>query len=119
MPTPAAAPDDTPSEPPEDAEAPAPKPSEVFRDMAKAVVEELPVGTFKSGDAQAIIRKGWPTHQMARASSGSFGTHFKDRVWPALETFGVRIPNPNKKPIQYENTAEAKAAAVAVSPASP
>ena len=101
-------PEQTPADPPKATEPTPPKPGEVFRDMAKAVVEELPVGPFKSGDAQAIIKRGWPTHQMAKAPSASFGTHFKDRVWPFLEICGVRIPNPNKKPIQYEMTVEAK-----------
>ena len=89
-------------------EPPSQKPTEVLRDMAKAVIEELPVGPFKSGEAQAIIKKYWPEHQMARASSASFGTDFRNRVWPFLEVCGVRIPNPNKKPILYEMTAEAK-----------
>ena len=107
-PQPAPMPEHTPPDHQKDAEPPTPKPGEVFRDMARAVMEEIPVGPFKSGDAQAIIKRGWPTHQMARSPSASFGTHFKDRVWPFLEVCGVRIPNPNKKPIQYEMTVEAK-----------
>jgi hypothetical protein len=91
-------------------EPPAQKPGETHREMAKAVVKSLPVGSFKSGDAQAIIKKEWPTHHMAKASGGSFGTDFKNRIWPVLETWGVRIPNHGKKPIQYEMTTEAKEA---------
>lgn len=89
-------------------ESPAPTAGETWKAMARAVVEELPIGAFKSAEGQAIIRKHWPTHQMARASGGSFGTYFKDRIWPVLEGMGVKIPNHGKKPIQYEMTPEAK-----------
>ena len=101
----------TPAEPPKPPmsdESPAPTPAETWRAMARTVVEELPLGAFKSAEGQAIIRKHWPTHQMAKASGGSFGTHFKDRIWPVLEGLGVKIPNSGKKPIQYEMTPEAK-----------
>ena len=101
----------TPAEPPKPPmsdESPAPTPAETWRAMARTVVEELPLGAFKSAEGQAIIRKHWPTHQMAKASGGSFGTHFKDRIWPVLEVLGVKIPNSGKKPIQYEMTPEAK-----------
>ena len=98
----------TPAEPPKPDESPAPTPGETWRAMARAVVEELPLGAFKSAEGQAVIRKHWPTHQMAKASGGSFGTHFKDRIWPVLEGLGVKIPNSGKKPIQYEMTPEAK-----------
>ena len=98
----------TPAEPPKPDESPAPTPGETWRAMARAVVEELPLGAFKSAEGQAVIRKQWPTHQMAKASGGSFGTHFKDRIWPVLEGLGVKIPNSGKKPIQYEMTPEAK-----------
>ncbi len=91
-------------------EPPVPEPSEVYRSMARVLAGELPVGTFKSGDAQAILKKHWPTHQMAKASSASFGTSFKDRIWPLLETWGGRIPNPGRKPIYYEMTVEVKEA---------
>ena len=104
----------TPAEPPKPDESPAPTPGETWRAMARTVVEELPLGAFKSAEGQAIIRKHWPTHQMAKASGGSFGTHFKDRIWPVLEGLGVKIPNSGKKPIQYEMTPEAKEAIAAV-----
>ena len=104
----------TPAEPPKPDESPAPTPGETWRAMARAVVEELPLGAFKSAEGQAVIRKQWPTHQMAKASGGSFGTHFKDRIWPVLEGLGVKIPNSGKKPIQYEMTPEAKEAIAAV-----
>ena len=104
----------TPAEPHKPDESPAPTPAETWRAMARTVVEELPLGAFKSAEGQAIIRKHWPTHQMAKASGGSFGTHFKDRIWPVLEGLGVKIPNSGKKPIQYEMTPEAKEAIAAV-----
>ena len=95
---------------PEPPAAPAASPSDTWQAIARTVVKELPVGVFKSADAQAIIKKHWPGHQMASASSASFGTDFRNRVWPVLQDMGVRIPNHNRKPIQYEMTVEAKEA---------
>ena len=76
--------------------------------MAKKLIEELPVGTFKSTDCQALTKSDWPTDQLADASGPSFGYEFKSRIWPHFEKAGARIPNPNAKPLKYEITAAAK-----------
>ena len=76
--------------------------------MAKAVVEDIPVGQFKSTDCQPVLRKRWPDHPVAGTGGSPFGVEFKNNIWPVLERLGVKIRNPGKKPIQYEMTPEAK-----------
>ena len=77
-------------------------------EMAKAVVEDIPVGPFKSTDCHPVIRNRWPDHPVASAGGSPFGIEFKNNIWPVLESLGVRIKNPGKKPVQYEMTTEAK-----------
>ena len=79
-------------------------------DIARAIAREIPIGAFKSGDCQGIIRRNWPGHQMAKAGAAAFGNEFKKSIWPELEKLGVKIPNVNRKPITYEMTKEAKSA---------
>ncbi len=79
-----------------------------WTNMAEHILREIPVGPFKSTDCQAVIRKHWPQHPMARASGASFGTEFKNNIWPVLKLSGVTISDPGVKPIRYEMTAQAK-----------
>ena len=81
-----------------------------WTEIAKAVLEEIPVGTFKSTDCRAAIKKRFPQHPFANAAGPSFGSDFKNNVWPILESRGVKIKNPGKNPVQYEMTPEAKSA---------
>ena len=81
----------------------------IWQQMAKLVVEEIPVGTFKSTDFRPIVQKRWPKHPMAKAGGPAFGTEFKNSIWPELEKMGAKISNPGKKPVKYEMTQEAKA----------
>ena len=78
-------------------------------EMARAVVEGVEVGPFKSTECQGIIRERWPEHPMAATGGTSFGSEFKNNIWPVLEGWGVRINNPGKNPVKYEMTEEAKA----------
>ena len=80
-----------------------------MEEIAKAIVEQMPVGTFKSTDCQPIIRRLWSDHPLATANSSSYGIEFKNDIWPVLEKLGVRIPNPNSQPVRYEMTQAAKA----------
>ena len=80
-------------------------------DMARAIVASIPVGPFKSTDCAGIIQSGWPSHPLALANGPTFGTEFKNTIWPILRLWGVRIPNQNAKPLRYEMTADAKARA--------
>ena len=79
-----------------------------WTEMAKAVVEDIPVGPFKSTDCQPVIKERWPDHPVASTGGSPFGIEFKNNIWPILQSFGVTIKNPGKKPIQYEMSAEAK-----------
>ena len=79
--------------------------------MARAVVEEIEVGQFKSTDCQRIIKERWPRHPLASAGGASFGAEFKNNIWPVLEGWGVEISNPGKNPIKYEMVDKAKLAA--------
>ena len=82
--------------------------AELFAAMAAVIVQELPVGSFKSTDCQPIIKKNWPNHPMARMEGGEFGKVFASELWPLLEKRGVKIQR--LTPRRYEMTAEAKAA---------
>ena len=79
-----------------------------YEEMAKKLIQELPLGPFKSTDCQDIIKHGWPTDPLAQASGPSFGVEFKSKIWPHLEKAGARIPNPNAKPLKYEMPSAAK-----------
>ena len=96
--------------------APNPAPVELsgyptMTEIAKAIAERMPVGTFGSTDCQPIIRQLWPDHPLATADGPSYGSQFKNSVWPILKSWGVRIPNASKQPVRYEMTADAKARA--------
>ena len=99
-----------PPTPPPFSPAPLAAQGSPWADMARAIVREQPVGAFKSTDCQDIIRRRWPGHRLARVGGAAFGTEFKKNIWPELEKLNVKIPNPNRKPVTYELTNEAKAA---------
>lgn len=80
-------------------------------EIAQAIVNRMPAGTFKSTDCQPLIRRLWPNHPLATANSSSYGIEFKNDIWPILEDWGVEIPNPNAQPVRYKMTADAKARA--------
>ena len=76
--------------------------------MARAVLEEMDLGTFKSTDCQRIIMERWPKHALAAAGGASFGTEFKNNICPVLEGWGVTIISPGRKPVRYDMTEKAK-----------
>ena len=80
----------------------------LWPEMAQAVIEDIPIGPFKSSDCQPVIKKRWPDHPLAKAGGPAFGTEFKSKIWPLLQDRDVTIRNPGKKPIRYEMTPEAK-----------
>ena len=73
-----------------------------WEEIAQAIIEQMPIGKFKSTDCQGIIRKFWPQHPMSAAAGPAFGIEFQKNVWPILQKMGVQIANPGKKPIRYE-----------------
>ena len=82
-----------------------------MEEIAEAIINRMPVGTFKSTDCQPMIRRLWPDHPLATANSSSYGIEFKNDIWPILENRGVTIPNPNAQPTRYKMTEDAKARA--------
>ena len=80
----------------------------IWEEIAQAIVEQIPVGKFKSTDCQGIIQKYWPQHPLSIAGGPAFGLEFQKNIWPVLQQQGVNIANPGKKPIRYEMTQSAK-----------
>jgi hypothetical protein len=76
--------------------------------IARSIIKNLEAGPFKSSDCKKIVVKNFPTHELAKKDSASFGTHFSRDIFPILEKYGVKLPNPNKKPRKYEMTEEAR-----------
>ena len=64
---------------------------DVWAEMAQSVLRDIPVGPFKSTDCQAVIKRHWPKHPLARAGGPPFGIEFKNNIWPVLEKLGVKI----------------------------
>lgn len=80
----------------------------IWKEIAETILEEIPIGLFKSTDCRPVINKRWPDHPLSKYSGAQFGIEFKNNVWPILENFGVKIKNPGAKPVQYEMTSGAK-----------
>ncbi len=76
--------------------------------IARAIIENTPIGLFKSADGRTIIARFFPKHHWGKADNATFGTQFSKVLWPILERYGVRLSNPGKKPRKYEMTEEAK-----------
>jgi hypothetical protein len=76
--------------------------------IAKTIIKNIKVGSFKSTDCQKIIKQYFPQNLLGKANSAAFGTQFSKDIWPTLEKYGVALPNPSRKPRKYEMTEEAK-----------
>ena len=76
--------------------------------IARAVIQNIPVGPFKSTDCKKVIARFFPKHDLSRVNNAAFGTQFSRDIWPILEGYGVQLPNSNRKPKKYEMTEEAK-----------
>ena len=115
-PIPAATPSPTPAATPSRATVPAPKarptaatPSVSADDIADELIRQLPVGRFKAGDAQKIIKAHWPSHPSADTAA-SFGQYLIRAVWPKLEQRGV-VMTRTSSPRIYEITEAVKSSA--------
>lgn len=86
--------------------------SDGYEQMVIAIIDEIPLGSFKSTDTQEIIKRRWPNHALSIASKQSYGEEFRKRLLPLLSQRGVIEPNVNKRPREYEMTSEAKASLV-------
>lgn len=78
--------------------------------IARAIIQEIPVGLFKSGDCKKIVARIFPQHHLSKVDGVIFGTQFSKSIWPILERYGVKPGNLNRKPRRYEMTEEAKKA---------
>ena len=76
-------------------------------EIAKAIIQDIPVGSFKSTDCQPIISGRWPGCEWEGMDGPNFGHRFVADILPALERYGVK-PHPNAKPRRYEMTQTAK-----------
>ena len=80
--------------------------SKLWPGMAEIIIQEIPVGPFKSVECQPIIESGWPTHPLVNMPGQQFGIEFANKLWPILEGRGVKLLR--TKPRKYEMTSEAK-----------
>ena len=80
--------------------------SKLWPGMAEIIIQEIPVGPFKSVECQPIIESGWPTHPLVNMPGQQFGVEFANKLWPILEGRGVKLLR--TKPRKYEMTSEAK-----------
>ena len=78
-------------------------------DIADELIRQLPVGRFKAGDAQKIIKARWPNHTSADTAA-SFGQYLIRAVWPKLEQRGV-VMTRTISPRIYEITEAVKSSA--------
>ena len=78
------------------------------QEIAKAIIENLPTGDFKSSNCQPIIKQLWPGHSSTDQGSAAFGIWFSSEILPELKSYGVLEPNPNRKPKQFTMTKAAK-----------
>lgn len=72
------------------------------------IIEDIPVGNFKSTDCKQIIETHFPKHTLAKADGPSFGTQFMKTLWPILEKYGVVLIKRTKGSRKYEMTETAK-----------
>ncbi|MDD5190258.1 MAG: NYN domain-containing protein [Dehalococcoidales bacterium] len=79
-----------------------------YEAIAKAIIQRIPVGPFRSNDCMKIVRNQFPNNHISKSDNATFGNQFAKNIWPLLEKAGVRLPNPDKKPRKYEMTEEAK-----------
>ena len=81
--------------------------SKLRHEMADLIVQQIPVGPFRSVDCHRIVKSRWPDHRIASMQGPKFGMEFASKLWPILEQRGVRLQR--TKPRKYEMTLEAKA----------
>lgn len=82
--------------------------SRILEDMAKSIIEQIPLGNFKSTACQRIIQSHWDNHPLATTSGPSYGVRFSNEIWPILEKFGVKKHHNNGRALKYEMTQSAK-----------
>ena len=74
--------------------------------IAIALIEELPLGQFKSPACKTIIADKFYSHHSARMDGARFGTYFQQEIWPKMENRGAK--RLRESPPSYEMTQAAK-----------
>ncbi len=80
--------------------------SKLRDEMADLIVQQIPVGPFRSVDCHRIVKSRWPDHRIASMQGPKFGMEFANKLWPILKERGVK--QLRTKPRKYEMTSEAK-----------
>lgn len=76
------------------------------KEIARAIISDIDLGTFKSTDCRKIIERTCPRHQLVGLPSNRFGIEFLSMIWPILEAMGVE--KGSSKPVKYKMTQAAK-----------
>ena len=74
--------------------------------VSEAIMQEIPIGEFKSVDCQDIVKHRFPNHPRASQGGASFGEYISKNIWPSLEAQGVELIGTN--PRKYKMTQAAK-----------
>lgn len=77
-------------------------------EIAKAIIQDIDIGSFKSTDCQSIISGRWPGCEWEGMDGPLFGQRFIADILPVLKLYGVSDPYPNTKPRRYVMTRNAK-----------
>ena len=74
-------------------------------EVAMAIIQDIPVGQFRSTECHPIIKEYWPSCDLATLDSAQFGQQLITHILPILKKYGV-TRNPTSR--QYEMTENAK-----------
>ncbi len=77
-------------------------------EIARAIIQDIDIGSFKSTDCQPIISGRWPGCEWEYMDGPQFGQRFITDILPTLKRYGVSDPYPNTKPRRYVMTRNAK-----------
>ena len=74
-------------------------------EVAMAIIQDIPVGQFRSAECHPIVKGYWPNCDLAGLDGAQFGQQLINHILPILEGYGV-TRNPTSR--QYEMTENAK-----------
>lgn len=75
--------------------------------IAKTIIQNTPVGTYKNADWMKIVKQKFPEHSLAHEESAKFGLHFAENISPILVRYGVKLLK-GRNTRKYELTEEVK-----------
>ncbi|MCE2470128.1 MAG: NYN domain-containing protein, partial [Dehalococcoidia bacterium] len=77
-----------------------------LNEIVQAILADVPVGQFRSPDCQKILKNRLPQHPLSLATGAVFGTEFKNKIWPLLKEYDVKMVK--QSPPRYEMAQQAK-----------